>query len=128
MKKTPPSLCPFISSSPDPALPTGLWVEAECAKLNANGQGYYIAHRGNYASGVVMVKVYDRLQRQCMLYIQQRDLDGVLGWARVLGTEPLAEGEVDRYIQRALSTDPDLWVIDIEADTPDNPFEGQIID
>lgn len=129
MTKPPSSHDPFTPASESEArLPTGLWVEAECAKLNAAGQGYYIAQRGNYGSGVVMVKIYDIMLRQAMLYVQQRDLDGVLGWVRALGAEPLAEGEVDRYIQRALSFDPDLWVIEIEAKTLDNPFEGKVFE
>ncbi len=106
-------------------LPAGLWVEAECAKLNAQGRGHYIAHRGDYSSGVVMVKIYDTVSRSCALYIQQRDLDGVLAWVDAIEADaPLAEGEVDRYIQRALSYDPDMWVIEIEAQNLDNPFEG----
>lgn len=109
-------------------LPSGLWVEAECAKLNARGQGYYISHTGNYASGVIMVKVYDITQRLATLYVQQRNLDGQLGWVYALGADPLMEGEVDSYIQRALSIDPDQWVIEIEAENLDNPFDGKVFD
>ena len=63
-----------------------------------------------------------------MLYVQQRDLDGVLGWVRALGGAPLAERDVDQYIQRAVSLDPDLWVVEIEANQLGNPFEGKTIE
>ena len=118
----------FSDDQGEARLPTALWVEAECAKLNVRGQGHYIAHRGNHASGVVMVKVYDITVRQCMLYAQQRDLDGALGWVRALGDDPMPEGQVDQYTQRAVSLDPDLWVVEVEAQSLDNPFDGRVFD
>ncbi|HCQ71274.1 MAG TPA: hypothetical protein DIU06_03870 [Rhodospirillaceae bacterium] len=66
--------------------------------------------------------------RQCMLYAQQRDLDGALGWVRALGDDPMPEGQVDQYTQRAVSLDPDLWVVEIEAQSLDNPFDGKVFD
>lgn len=103
-------------------LPTALWVEAECAKLNARGQGYYISRRGDPSTGTVLVKLYDIHQRVCMLYQQQRDLTGKLGWIKALGETPLSESEVDAAIQSQSDFDPDLWVIEIEAPNLDNPF------
>lgn len=109
-------------------LPTGVWVDAECAKLAAAGQSYYIVRRGNVASGVVMVKVHDYVQRVCALYLQQRNFEGQLGWVHAVGAQPLAESEVDGYIQRSIRQDPDMWVIEIEARGRDNPFEGPIFE
>lgn len=110
-------------------MPVGLWLEAQCAALQAAGQGYYVAQRGDYGSGVVMVKVYDVTARQCQLYVQQRDFDsGELGWVYAMGAEALLEGEVDRYTQQACSSDPDLWVIEVEKRDLENPFEGQVFE
>ena len=114
----------FQDDEEDVRLPTALWVEAECAKLNARGQGYYITQRGNHYSGVILVKVFNRLDLTCIAYIQQRDLDNKLGWDAALGEGAFSESEVDQYIHSACSIDPDLWVVEVEADALDNPFEG----
>ncbi len=114
--------------SDEDRLPTGLWVDAQCAQLNSRGQAYYVMRRGNHHSGVVFVKIYDVTNRVCIAYIQQRNFDGELGWVYALGDKPLAESEVDQYIQRALVSDPDMWVIEIEAQSLDNPFEGNLFD
>jgi hypothetical protein len=111
----------------EPRLPTALWVEAQLRPLNDNGIFYYITNKGNHASGVVMVKL-NSLNGECALLIQQRDFEGRLGWIHALGQETVEERKADEYIQRAISRDPDLWVIEIEDPERRNPFEGKIIE
>lgn len=110
----------------DDRLPTGLWVEAVLRPLNERGIFYYIINKGNHASGVVMVKL-NGLDNGCSLLIQQRDLDGNLGWMHALDEENLEEQKADAYIQRAIERDPDLWVIEVEDPERQNPFEGKVI-
>lgn len=110
-------------------LPTQFWIDAQCAAVTAAGGAYYIANKGDPHTGMIAVKIYDRLQRACQIYLQQRDFDtGELGWIYALDTNPLAESEVDHYIQQALAADPDLWVVEIEANNLTNPFEGKLLD
>ena len=104
----------FQNDDEEVHLPTALWVEAECAKLNVRGQGYYITQRGNHYSGVILVKVFNRLEHTCTAYIQQRDLDNKLGWDSVLGEGAFGESDIDQYIRSACEMDPDLWVIEVE--------------
>ena len=49
-------------------------------------------------------------------------MDGNLGWVDALGKEIIAETDADEYIQRAITRDPDLWVVEIENTTTKNPF------
>ena len=107
-------------------LPTSLWVEAQLRRLNAAAVPYYIVHKGDHAGGLVVLKLNGRESGVSVL-IQQRGLDGVMGWAHALPEETVEEADADAYIQRALSRDPDLWVIEIEDPARENPFEGQII-
>ena len=104
-------------------LPTGLWVESQCAVLNAAGTAYYITQKGNHGSGVIMLKLLGRAGG-CKLLIQQRDLDGDLGWVNALDEEIIAESKADEYIHRTINRDPDIWVIEIETTDMNNPFEG----
>lgn len=103
-------------------LPTGMWVETHLAALNARGVSYYITQKGNYGSGVVLLKLLNR-KYECSLLIQQRDLDGKMGWVNALDKETVEERTADEYIQRSITRDPDLWVVEIEQKTLDNPFE-----
>lgn len=107
----------------DNRIPTALWVEARLRDLNAQGIAYYIVNKGAYAAGTVLVKINAR-EQGCQVFIQQRDLDGNLDWSPVLGEAPLGEARADDYIKRALSRDPDLWVVEIESKLLSNPFNN----
>lgn len=113
-------------SEPEGRLPVHLWVDAQLRGLNDRGVFYYIQQRGEKNSGVILLKV-NGLQGQCHLLIQQRDLDGVLGWMNALGKELVDEVDADAYILRSILRDPDLWVIEIEDREMKNPFEGKVI-
>ncbi len=107
----------------DDQLPTGLRVDAMLAPLNARGLYYYIHQKGNHASGLMLVKL-NGLKGLVRLRTQQRDfLEDTLVWIDALPEEKLEEPAADAYIQRARSTDPDLWVIEIEDPEMNNPFE-----
>lgn len=110
----------------DEQLPAGLWVESQCAALSAQGKFHTIIQKGNFGSGVILCKIRKSAE-QCALLIQQRDFNGVMGWMHATGKEQLAENQADSYIARSTNLDPDLWVIEIEQDTLENPFEGKII-
>lgn len=96
-------------------------------QLNAEGRGYYITQKGNYDSGLVLLKI-DALDGTCRLLIQQRDFtSNELVWVAALEQEEVAETQASAYIQRATGRDPDLWVIEIEDREKQNPFEGNDI-
>ncbi len=105
----------------DDRLPTGLFVEGHLKTLDARGVFYYILNKGPYSSGVILVKISNR-QGQCRAQIQQRDLDGQLGWVDIFDQEIIEESKVDAYIHREIDRDPDLWVIEIEEPDMSNPF------
>lgn len=109
----------------DDRLPTKLWVDAHLKILTMAGTPYYIHNTGNYASGIVLVKI-NGLGEGCRLLQQQRNLEGEMGWMALFKGEPVAETEADEYIRRAIDRDPDLWVIEIEDREMNNPFEGKI--
>ena len=110
----------------DARLPVHLWVEVQLRPLNDRGIFYYIRQRGEQNTGTVLLKV-NGLRGHCNLLIQQRDSDGKLGWMHALRKEQVEERDADQYIQRAISRDPDLWVIEIEDQDMNNPFEGNIV-
>lgn len=102
-------------------LPTHVWLEAKIRELAAAGTGVYVVNRGDRMDGVLLLKISDT-RGQCRLLTQQRNLDGVMGWADVLDRDVLEEKQADDYIGRALERDPDLWVVEIEDREMANPF------
>lgn len=103
-------------------LPTALWVEARLRKLEQDFVPHYYLQKGNYASGLVMVKS-DGLKGFCRLYTQQRNfMSGELEWIDALDQEIIEYEKADAYIQRAIKSDPDLWAIEIEDKEMKNPF------
>ena len=108
-------------------LPTALWVEAHLHRLTAEGRAYYILHKGEYASGMVLVKI-NALDGTCVLLQQQRDfMTDMLGWVPALNKEIVEESEADAYIRRAVDRDPDLWVVEVEDRDMKNPFEEDLV-
>ncbi|MCK5284024.1 MAG: DUF1491 family protein [Alphaproteobacteria bacterium] len=111
----------------DDRLPTALWVDAHLHTLTASGLAFYIINKGEYNSGIVLLNLANT-KGMCRLLIQQRNFEtNEMGWISALSQETVEEQEADRYIQRALKRDPDLWVIEVEDPEMQNPFEGKIL-
>jgi hypothetical protein len=114
-----------MSDDADDRLPTALWVDAHLRRLTLEGKPFYIANKGAYGSGTVLLKI-NTLGEGCRVLQQQRNLDGVLGWMALFKGEKVAESEADAYLRRAADRDPDVWVIEIEDREGVNPFEGPV--
>ncbi|MCD8497716.1 MAG: DUF1491 family protein [Alphaproteobacteria bacterium] len=101
----------------------GLVIEATLKDLTTRGQAFYILQRGNYASGLIVVKL-NALDGNCRLLTQQRNyLEDKLEWAPALQEEIVSEVDADAWIERSKQRDPDLWVIEIEDRAMKNAFE-----
>lgn len=96
----------------DDRIPTHLWIEAEIRRLSVEGVGVYVLARGDKMGGMALQKI-SGLSGECRLLMQQRDMFGKLTWVDALGAEKVSEQEADAYIQRSISRDPDIWVIEI---------------
>lgn len=112
--------------SDDDRLPTGLWLDAQLRAMAQRGLAYTVVNKGAYASGTVMVKIYAP-HEGCLLYQQQRDINGHMGWMALFKGLLTPEGEVDSFIARAVDRDPDLWVIEVEDKEKQNPFEEKLL-
>jgi hypothetical protein len=105
-------------------LPTKLWIDAVLLPLAGRGIYHYVHQEGDYSTGLILLKL-EGLDGTCRLLTQQRDfMSNTLEWVPALSHEDVASSEADAYIARAVSRDPDLWVIEIEDREKKNPFEG----
>lgn len=105
-----------------PRIPTHIWLEAKIRELSAAGKGVYVVHKGDVTGGMVLVKI-SGLNGTCRLLTRQRDIDDNLIWINALKTDSPDEKAADDYIRRAISIDPDLWVIECEDRQLQNPFD-----
>jgi|SRR5579872_2064510 len=106
-------------------LKTGIWVKALIRRCDLAAIGVAVAARGDGDAGTVLLKLSPR-DGGCTVLAQTRRLDGVLGWMRATGAEPVEESEADAYIARQRSRDPDLWVVEIETLALDTVLDDPI--
>lgn len=104
-------------------LPTALWVDATLKTLADTGTYYYFIQKGNHGSGMVMLKL-NGLKGRVRLIEQQRNfMTDAIEWIDSLDQEYVEESNADAYIHRAITRDPDLWVVEIEDEAMTNPFD-----
>jgi hypothetical protein len=106
-------------------LPTEFWVQAQLRRFNAAGTGAYLLRRGDTERGTVLVRLIGKDGTRIL--IQVRDLDGKLAWLGVKEGAVLSNPDADAYVDRAVSRDSDLWVIEVETRDGENPFDKDIV-
>ena len=107
-------------------LPTDLWVKAHAARCSVEGMPMVVVRRGDPHRGVVLVKIHV-LQQGFRVVMQARDLEGELVWSPAFEDRIVAEPEADEYIERQVSYDPDLWIVEVETRNEDHWFRGAVV-
>lgn len=80
-----------------------------------------VVHRGDPDAGAILVKV-NRLEHGCTVLAQAWGETGRAVWLAASGETPVPEEEADALLDRHLSRDPDLWVLEVEDRDGYNPF------
>ncbi len=93
-------------------LSTDVWVGALIRRAELGGAFATVARKGDPRAGAVLVKTLNRLDGAAALYAEAFRGDGERVWMQPTGGH--AEPDLDRYIDKALKVDPDLWVVEIE--------------
>lgn len=94
-------------------LSTDIWVSALIRRAELGGAFATVARKGDPRAGAVLVKTVDRRGGEVRLYAEATRSDGQRVWMRPARGEQ--ESDLDAYVERALRIDPDLWVVEIEA-------------
>ena len=93
-------------------LSTDVWVGALIRRAELGGAFAMVARKGDPRAGAVLVKTLDRREGVCMLFAEAFRGDGERVWMNPTASQQ--EPDLDRYIERAVRVDPDLWVVEIE--------------
>lgn len=92
-------------------LNSDLWVGALIRRAQIEGANATVVRKGDLRAGTVIVKAYNTSDRTARLYSEAFGQEGERLWIQpVSGTE----SELDAYIERQHTYDPDLWVVEVE--------------
>ncbi len=101
-------------------LKTEIWVSALIKRAQIGGASAFVVHKGDRDVGSVLIKI-STLDGNARLVAPSRNMDGALIWVDLSQTivkRPLdeigLERQIDEYMQKRLSQDRDLWLIEIE--------------
>jgi hypothetical protein len=93
-------------------LSTDIWVAALIRRADLAGAFAVVARKGDARAGSVLVKALNRGDGTTRLYSEATRGDGERVW--MMPSLSDQEADLDRYIERAVKIDPDLWVVEIE--------------
>ena len=93
-------------------LASELWVSAYFARLGLAGIPAYIVSKGHKKAGAVLVKV-NTLDGDATVFQRTYDFEADSHLWVVLSDGK--EDQVDGALERQMSRDPDVWVIEIES-------------
>lgn len=93
-------------------LSTDIWVGALIRRVEIGGGFAVVVRKGDPRAGAVLVKVLNRTDGTARLYSEATRGDGERVWMQPQASEQ--EPDLDRYIERAVRIDPDVWVVEIE--------------
>lgn len=110
----------------EPRLKSGIWVKALIRRCDLAAIGVAVVARGDSDAGAILLKLNGR-EGGCTVLAQARRADGAAVWLRATGRAPVAEVDADAYIARQRGRDPDLWVIEIESESPDSVLDTPVL-
>ncbi len=93
-------------------LSTDVWVGALIRRAELGGAFATVARKGDPRAGAVLVKTLNRRDNVSLLYAEAFRGEGERVWMNPTASQE--EPDLDRYIERAVRVDPDLWVVEIE--------------
>jgi len=93
-------------------LSTDIWVGALIRRAEIGGGFAVVVRKGDPRAGAVLVKVLNRTDGTARLLAEATRGDGERVWMQPAASDQ--EPDLDRYIERAIRIDPDIWVVEIE--------------
>lgn len=106
--------------------PTQTWVRVNVRHCRELGLRIEVLREGEPRRGSVAVKLCQP-GVGCRILTQTRNAEGTVCWLSATGDRRLSESEAASYLERAVSRDPDLWIVEVEHPQGENPFRGEVI-
>jgi hypothetical protein len=98
-------------------LKSELWVKAYLRRCHIEGADALLMRRGDADAGAIYIKV-SRIDGTAVLYgPAPAGLDEARAdrrWQPLLKGEPIADAQVDAYLERQIDFDADIWIVVVE--------------
>ena len=99
-------------------LKSAIWVSAYLRRCGVEGAYAVVRRRGAEEAGAIFVKI-NRLDGHAELYgpapqAALTDAAADRAFAACLKTQPAPDADVENYLARQISFDPDLWIVEVE--------------
>ena len=94
-------------------LKSDVWVQALVLRCRAEAVHALVAQRGDKFSGAILVRV-NRLDGTADVYQAARNGLGEQIWIKGTGETPVDEAKADKFVERQMGFDPDVWVVEID--------------
>ena len=92
-----------------------IWVQAYLRRIQAEGAAGYVMRRGDANAGTILICVSSDLGLNLLTPVPSEEGDdGERVWRQRISAAPESHVEVKKQLDRELSFDPDIWVIEIE--------------
>lgn len=93
-------------------LATHVWVSALIRRAEIAGAFAMVARKGDAQAGAVLVRTVNLVDGVQRLFAEATRRDGQRVWMQPVSSHEAPD--LDRYVERAVRIDPDIWVVDIE--------------
>jgi hypothetical protein len=97
----------------EPKLKSRLLVQAILRRYDQEAIPVYIRRNGDPDAGTILLKIAYG-PTEAMVLGQARDAEGRAGWLKLGGADRLRDADVEAAIAKAITRDPDLYVIEVE--------------
>lgn len=112
-------------------LKSEIWVKAYVRRLASGGRQAFVVRHGDDDAGAIYIRV-NRLDGTSLLYgPAPASLDGAetdRRWTPFFKGMPRPDGEIEALLERESRTDPDLWIVEVEARDGAHGLEGWLSD
>lgn len=108
----------------EPRLKSGFWVRAALRQAQGRGSFGAVVRHGDDDGGGVIVLLRDRAGAITILD-QTRDAGGNAAWLAV--RRGVDATEAHDFSTRATARDPDLWIVEFDAEGGVPPFEAVVL-
>lgn len=109
----------------EPRVKAKLWVQMALRMGDLDGRPGAVLRRGDPDAGGVLVVLRGR--EGLAVLSQVRAGEGDAAWLRSTGEVAVDQVAVDAYVDRQVSRDPDLWVLEFASPDLLPPFEAKIV-
>lgn len=98
---------------PEPRLKTEVWIKAHIRWCQTVGLDAWLRHRGDENAGGIVLKI-NAFDKGSYLLEPTVAMTGGRAWMKSTGPAFAEDRDVEAILERKLSRDKDLWVLEIE--------------